>query len=45
MMSYFFIQVNNKLDIIVQSVISIMVYGVKHVFEKSMVQNVIKNII
>jgi len=45
MMSYFSIQVNDKLNVEVQSVTRVIVYGVKYVFEKFRVQSVICDIV
>ena len=41
MVSYFSIQVNSQLDILVQSVIKIIVSGAKHTFEKLRMQSII----
>ena len=45
MIPYFSIQVYDKLDVMVQNVIKIVVYDAKHAFEKFKVQNVINGII
>ena len=42
---YFSIQVNNKLDVGVQRVTKIIVYGAKCAFEKFRMQSLIKSII
>ena len=44
MVPYFSFQVNTKLDVGVQSVTMIIVYGAKRVLEKFMGQNVIRGI-